>query len=89
MALFVLIEASGNTVLDPEHGKKIVDMAGLERGLVPRLHRDIPQRRALRQVLFKHQAEFFLFCELLHLGGDPRTQIWVFDLSYQFIQNSH
>ena len=82
---FVLIEASGNTVLNLEHGIKIVDMAGLERGLAPRLHRDIPQRRTLRQVLFKHQAEFLLLCELLHLGGDPRAQIRVFNLSYQFI----
>ena len=82
---FVLIEASGNTVLDLEHGIKIVDMAGLERSLAPRLHRDIPQRRSLRQVLFKHQAEFLLLCELVHLGGNPRTQIRVFDLSYQFI----
>ena len=86
---FVLVEASGNTVLDLEHGIKIVDMAGLERGLAPRLHRDIPQRRTLRQMFFKHQAEFLLFCELLHLGGDPRAQIRVFYLCYQFIQNSH
>ena len=86
---FVLIEAGGNTVLDLEHGIKIVDMAGFERGLAPRLHRDIPQRRTLRQVLFKHQAEFLLFRQLLHLGGDPRAQIRVFYLCYQFIQNSH
>lgn len=36
-------------------------------------------------MLFKHQSESLLLCQLFNLRCNPCPQVWIFDLGYQFI----
>lgn len=81
----VLIQAGCDAVLYFEHGIEVTDMTGFQRNFRAFPYGDIPERSAFGQMLFKHQSELFLLCQLFNLGCNASSQVGIFDLCYQFI----